>query len=588
MWLEWFVGVRYLAATRNSFAPSVITVINVLGYALCVTVLIIVLSVMGGFAGDLRTKILGSKAHVLVTGPADSPLKNSERVVEIVAGLPDVRGVAPFIESDLLISSATNYSGIVLRGVEPQGLASATNMEAYMREGSIEWMLDPEQAAQMGRRAIDDRTRELQEEADRLSREATRLEREGSGLAERLREARLRYEESSGSRLSVDEAIVAMQGSGDGSGGAQAAAGIKPPQSEAEGSGAGGGNLKTQAIAPNPLLQTPSAPSARDANVGAAVAGSVPATLPTASSGAPLPARRRMPSTIGGSASDGSGAMPDAAVKPSADPEPPGILLGSELRDALNVEVGDLVQIVNPDGDLGPMGPIPRSWPYRVVGVFYTGLYDYDNSMVYMALSDARRFLNVPADEVTGVEIRLSNLNDAERARESIEAALASNQVSDVLVRDWTQLNERLFSALRLERSVMGLVLAVFVAVASIGTWSVLIMIVLQKGNEIAILRSMGASKRSIMGLFVVQGGMIASIGTAIGACIGLLLVAYLKIVGFPLDAEVYYIDRLPVELNPWEVISSVVGALTIGLLATIYPSVQAARLDPARALRHE
>jgi lipoprotein-releasing system permease protein len=279
---------------------------------------------------------------------------------------------------------------------------------------------------------------------------------------------------------------------------------------------------------------------------------------------------------------------PEPAGAAEASRAIPGILIGSELSASLHVEIGDQVQIINPDGDDGPTGPIPRAWPYRVVGVFHTGLYEFDSSMVYMHLPEARRFLEVDAGEVTGLEVRLSEMDAAREQGGRLEAAIAAAGRDDVEVATWMQLNERLFSALMLEQLVIGLLLMIIVLVASFAIVCVLIMIVIQRGDEIAILRAMGASSKGIRRVFVIQGMCIGVAGTLGGLALGLGLVGYLVWVGFPLEPSVYYIDRVPVELSWREVIAVATGALGISAVATLLPSMQAARLDPAAALRHD
>lgn len=590
---EWLIGTRYLAETRGTGAPSVITFISVGAVSVGVAALIFVLAILGGFEGDLRNKILGTKAHLLVTGPSSRELVDFDQVLGMLDAIDTVRGASPFVESDVMVASASNYSGIVLRGIDRERLVTTSDMAEYMVEGRLEWLDDPNAALEAARAegaAVD--MEELRERAEALRRQSEEL----GEARDRLAEARERLEAVVGEQL------------GDGSGAAHpvvdgAGPDDKPglDDGDAQGSGVGG------TVAELPPPGDPQAGSRRrvgppplEERVGAGVAGAdadrrvgpPPLSARLADAAADTDASEGS----GEGSAEGSGGVPAAGaiargpapLEPGSRRVLPGIIIGTELRDTLHVDIGDQVQIINPDGDMGPTGPIPRAWPYRVVGVFYSGLYEYDNTMVYTTLAESRRFLNVLPEVVTGIEVRIDQIEDAPRVGASIEAALASGGRDDVKVATWMELNSRLFSALMLEQLVIGLLLMIIVLVASFAIVCVLIMIVIQRADEIAILRSMGAPASSIRWIFVVQGMSIGIAGTVIGLAIGLGLVAYLVYVGYPLDPNVYYIDRVPVESSWVEVVAVTVGALAISAVATLLPSMQAARLDPAAALRHE
>ena len=517
---EWMIGTRYLAGSRRQWAPSSITMISVSMIALGVALLVLVLSILGGFEGDLRNKILGTKAHLLITGPNHGPLVDYGTVMDAVRVVDGVVGASGFVESDVMIASSTNYSGVVLRGIRVEEAMSSSELESYMREGDLDWLENPSEALHADGGTLA-QIAALQADYEDL---AARIEEQEAELERDLAAATLRIEAAA-------DAIAEPDGS----------SGARPTD------------------------------------------GSNEAPVAQPRRGPPPSLSERMREH-----DDRDGGPPPLGERLVPVPrEIPGVIIGAELQDTLHVRVGDRVQIINPDGDLGPTGPIPRARPYRVVGVFYSGLYEYDNTMVYTTLDSARGFLNVPEDEVTGIELRIHDLRDAEPVGAAVEAAVAA--ASDhAEVQTWMELNERLFSALELEQFVIGLLLMFIVLVASFATVCVLTMIVIQRADEIAILRSMGASPGAVRRIFFIQGMSIGISGIVLGLITGLGLVAYLLYVGFPLDPSVYYIDRVPVELAASDVLFVTLGVLAISAVATLLPSMQASRLDPADALRHE
>jgi len=529
------IGLRYLSATRNANAPSVITLISVFAVAIGVTALIVVLAVMGGFEADLRDKILGAKAHVLVTGPDRGPMDDAAAVLAAADAHAEVVGASPFIESELLISSPTNYTGVILRGIDPTRIGSTSNLPDDIVDGRLAWLDDPE-AARPQRDPLMDRTDALNGEAEALLREARELREELEAL----------------------ERQAGIEGSGAVGQGGDAADTAADADADAEGSAAAAPDRPRRS--PMPALPPPVSAQGGDGR-------------PSAMPGLPTP-------TASNTTPSGLTPLPGPGAR-----RVPGVILGSELRDTLNVVVGETVELVNPDGPVGPTGPVPTVRRFRVVGVFYTGLYEFDHRMAYTTIPDARALLNLGATEISGVEMRVARMDRADEVRVSLASTLDADAYE---VFDWKQLNASLFDALLLERFVMGLLLMIIVLVASFAIINVLIMVVIQKGAEIAILRSMGCTKRTITGIFVVQGVSIGVIGTALGAILGLGLVAWLELVGFPLDPEVYYIDQVPVEIDVIEIVAVLAGAVTVSLLATLYPSMQAARLDPASGLRYE
>lgn len=265
----------------------------------------------------------------------------------------------------------------------------------------------------------------------------------------------------------------------------------------------------------------------------------------------------------------------------------PGMLLGEELAQQLRVYPGDRVFAINPiGGGFGALGiPQPTVRPFRVAGIFYTGMYEYDTKWAYVTIPDAQGFLQLDG-EVTGVEVRVAEdrLFDAEQIGKGVEQTLGYPYFS----KDWLTMNRPLFAALKLEKIVMGLILFCIVVVAALGIVTNLVVMVITRAREIAILRAMGATARSIRSIFIVEGVAIGVVGTSFGTVLGLAGCALLERYKFPLDTNVYYLDSLPVVVVPATVVVVAVGALVICFLATLYPSRRAAGIDPVDGLRYE
>ncbi len=277
---------------------------------------------------------------------------------------------------------------------------------------------------------------------------------------------------------------------------------------------------------------------------------------------------------------------PPAMAQDVGDEEKlPGIILGRELAEQLAVTVGDKIHMINPiGGGTGPMGmPVPHVRPFRVAGIFYSGMYEYDTKWTYVALHDAQAFLKM-GDTATGIEARVADIDGVEAISEKVAEALPY----PFYVRHWKNLNRNLFSALKLEKIVMGLILSLIVAVASLNIVGTLILIVVTRAREISILRAMGASQRTVRTIFMLQGLIIGLVGTTVGTVLGLLGCEVLKLIEFPLDTDVYYLDTLPVVVHADNVATVAIAAVLICFLATLYPASVASSIDPVEGLRYE
>ena len=273
----------------------------------------------------------------------------------------------------------------------------------------------------------------------------------------------------------------------------------------------------------------------------------------------------------------------DELGAPPGDGMPP-ILLGSALADTLNVSVGDVVTILSAQGRLSPFGMLPMPKRARVVGTVKTGLYEFDATWGYLPVEAARRILDMEG-RTAHIEVRLDDIFAVKRKAREILEALGSDYVST----DWIEMNQALYSALWIEKVAVGIAIGLIVAVAALNIVVTLVLMVMEKHKDIAILVSMGAARRSIMRVFMLQGALIGALGTAAGGILGVgacYVLDRFRVVRVP--ESVYQIAWVPFRLQQGETLVVLAVALVICFLATLYPSLRAARLDPAEALRYE
>ncbi len=261
-----------------------------------------------------------------------------------------------------------------------------------------------------------------------------------------------------------------------------------------------------------------------------------------------------------------------------------GIVIGREMAKNLKVFVGDALSLISPMGELGPAGLMPKTKSYKIVALFNTGMYEYDSKFAYVSLESAQSLFGL-GQSVTGIEYKITNPDDANAIADEIDQVAGGYPL---YAKDWMEMNRPLFSALKLEKIAMFIILMTLIAMASLLILVTLIMVVLEKGKEIAILKSMGATDVSIMKIFVTYGLSIGGLGTALGLIGGLILCVLLQNFGIGLDAEVYYISQIPVRVDAFEIFLVAMGALLVSFLATIPPSLLAARLKPVEGLRYE
>ncbi|MFT3706707.1 MAG: ABC transporter permease [Archangium sp.] len=262
----------------------------------------------------------------------------------------------------------------------------------------------------------------------------------------------------------------------------------------------------------------------------------------------------------------------------------PGILIGRELAASLKVVVGDRVNVVSPlGGELGPQGPMPKSRPFRVAGIFYSGMYEYDSKFVYIHLKEAETFFNIKG--ATGIEVKVT---DVDNARGTMKAVYDTLQGYPFRTKDWGEMNRNLFAALRLEKLVMGIILSIIVIVAAGLIVATVIMLVLEKRKEIAVLKALGVPDGGIVKIFLAEGLQIGVAGGVLGLISGLAWCLFIERVGIRLDPQVYYIPALPVRIEPFQTALSVVIAILVTFLASIYPALKAASVEPVDGLKSE
>jgi lipoprotein-releasing system permease protein len=406
---EFFIGLRYLKSKKRVFL-SLITLISIIGVMIGVMTLIVVLGVMNGFEKDIRDKILGTNAHIVIQ-KFGSGIKDYNGIIDKIRKVKGVIAGAPFIYSQVLITSPSNVTGVVIKGIDPDKSRLVTNIGNIIKEGSLS-------------------------------------------------------------------------------------------------------NLNNY--------------------------------------------------------------------------DKTGIVIGKEIANRMGVVINDTVKLVSPFGAISPMGRIPRFKNFKVVGIFDSGMYEYDSSLVYINIDEAQKFLNI-GDLVTGIEVKVGDIYKAKEISHKIEKFLGL----PFYCRDWMELNKNLFSALKLEKLVMFVILILIIVVAAFNIISTLIMVVTEKNRDIAILKSMGAKSISIMKIFIIDGFIIGLIGTILGLIGGYGICILLQKSSFvqslvKLPPDVYYISRLPVKIESFDIIAVTVSAVLISFLATVYPSWKASKLDPTSVLRYE
>jgi lipoprotein-releasing system permease protein len=260
------------------------------------------------------------------------------------------------------------------------------------------------------------------------------------------------------------------------------------------------------------------------------------------------------------------------------------IVLGKELAAALGVSVGDTVNVLIPSGRLTPVGLLPRTRSFKVCGIFYSGLYEFDSSTALISLDLAQRLFNLPS-RISYLQVRIKKIFQAEKVAEEIHSFSKPN----IYVTTWMELNRSLFSALKLEKTLLFLTITLIVVVAALNIIASLVLMVMEKTRDIGVLMAIGATSRNIRKIFFLQGAIIGVIGTAVGMALGLAwcwLANTFRLIKVPVD--IYQISYVPFHPRPFDLLSIVIVTLGITFLSTIFPSRRAAKIDPVQALKYE
>lgn len=606
MVFEDFVGIRYLMAKRDRNMLSVITLISVGGVAVGVMALIVVLSVMGGFEADFREKITGSKAHVVISAK-DGYIENYEEIRAIALKTDRVEGANGYVEAEVMLNSPTNLQAAILRGIDYREIVTTTKLGDYIEEGKLEYLEDPDalpsismvgSVVQRGTLSIQSDTEDgglTDEKVDRLEQAGARAaiafagDKHGAWIAKGSQEIELPAGVETAPETVVGDANSPQNAEHNAddltkNGDIYDLPDVDPiapmprRRSAADvGNNATDGDLSPEllaAIGEDRWVDSESSPTVRQpAAIGDAQADAT--QYDREPNAVLLPQNKRTRTMKAMPGLDGS----DSSRRVGA------IILGRELKNNLTLYLGGELNIMSPSGDIGPAGNLPKSRPFKVVGSYYSGMFEYDAKMAYISLADAQAFLGI-GNAVTGIDVKCSRLEDSKRVRDALREKL--KDYPNVQVDDWLTLNSSLFGAIMLEKVAMFVILTSIILVASFNILCLLIMMVIEKAREIAIFKAMGARDSSIVRMFVVQGAIIGGLGTAIGLILGLGLCVIIAQLGIKMPGNVHYITQIPVMVNAVEVIVICAASIAISLLATVLPSRMAVKLDPVSGLRCE
>lgn len=577
-----------LLARFFNLLPTVITMSVLLG---CMA-LVVVLSLMSGLEGDLRDKILNQKAHIRVSRKDGKPFADYTELADALATGQGIAGASPYLEGEIMVRSGLNRQGALLSGIVPSRQTEVSNLRELIEEGDYDYLEHPENIPAADPFGVLEpgtpyRLRHLEEERKKNSK----VERVGDderkdNISFGAAGAGLQPKNKLPKPLpGVDELPEPGPAGGDNEGWEDPSEELKdrkaepqkPRPSLSDETRAGLlSNIPSvgERLAAPPQGQDQDAPPEDDGWEDPTVELDVAPGEP----GTPLP----KPPAV---EPDLIGAEESFEIEGARRP----ILIGRELSMELGVRLGASVQLITPIGRITPAGQVPGQLAAKVGGVFYSGMYEYDRKNVYAPLPTVQRFL-LTGDKVSGVEIKLVDVDAIDAGKAEVERIVSGlgrlDEENDLFVEDWRDLNRNLFSAMFLEKVAMFIALLFVVLVASFGILASNLMSVMEKSKEIAILKAMGTADSGIMRVFVAEGLVVGLLGSFGGIGMGLGLCWALDRYGLPLNENVYYIEKLPVVVNPLEVALVGIAALVIVCMSSIYPALVASRLRPVDALR--
>ncbi len=518
--------------------------------------LVMVLAVMSGFESDLRDKILGSNAHIQITRE-DGEFVNWRQAKAEIDKIPGVVASTPFAVSEVVIAANNNGQNVIIKGIDPATVGNVTDLVSDLEDRDAMKRLAP----------LIDATHD---------RVVPQVKHPSGGLDPMPDDM-----PSSGDPIDF---------SGDDSSGSASGSAGSGAGSNAGSAGSGSATRPTTGAVGNPDVE-PVTPYGGDASRIIDLDAPPPRTSPIAESDLV----RWMVGDDSDEPSNTAVRVIDMPLEPSLSRRTqalPGILVGRELVKQTHLYTGQEVRVVSPLSDPSNPDatgtPIPFNRDYRVAGIFYTGMYEYDLKYVYVSLDSLQDFLD-RGDSIDGIEVRIDDPDDTGRyvPTDDSEGLIRERLGPGYRVQDWRELNRSLFSALKLEKIAMFLVLGIVILVASFSIVGNLIMVVVEKAREIALLKTLGASNWGVMQLFAIQGLFIGIIGTTLGVATGLAGCWLGKEFGLPLNPDVYYIDRLPIHVDPQSVAAAAAAGVLISIMATLYPALLAARVRPAAGMRH-
>jgi lipoprotein-releasing system permease protein len=531
------VALRYLASKKRNMV-SISTALAIGGVVLGVAALTIVMSVTGGFQEQFREKVLGVNAHVLVL-KYSIDFREYRDVMKKVEGVPHVIGVAPFVINPMMVTHGDRTAtGVLLKGVDPGLMPTVLDLPKHVVEGSLDGLRrpgakPPERSLDASRKGFDPfepgAHAPLTPDRPGASGDA---EKDDGGTESLL--AMMQRE--------VDEEMRLLD------------AGARTRETD----GAGEGPAIAKAPAPPP-----------------APTGKVADLTPAGGYKSQLPDDDYVPDAVD----------PDPCKSQEQIARMAGIVVGRTLAKQLDVKLGDCVQVTSPQIGLsfgGARPPIAKQ--FRVISVFEAGFDQYDSKLVYTDLYEAQDFYEY-GDSVTGIEMKLDDIDKSDAVAKTIAARL-NNGLYNTMT--WQQLNHGLFTALLFQQIGMSFVLGLIILIAACTVVATLVMVVMEKKKEIALLKALGATNGAILRVFLYQGAMIGVAGTTLGVSIGWVCCRFLIAYAFPLDPKVYFISKLPVSMHASEFAWPVFIAVWICLNATILPALYAAEMRPSDGLRDE